>query len=144
MSESSDGLSFEALLAAELPKLKAAALKQVRPEGEVFFQEGDVGDGMYLIESGAVEIAAEVGNGQHRMLTMLRAGAVFGEMAVLDNQPRSAMAIASLVTLMVRSRSRLTRYTNAAKKKLRATMLGRPSSRAQARALSVSAAARSR
>jgi signal transduction histidine kinase len=60
----------------------------------VIFQEGNPGDGMYLVRSGAVQISALVGKDQRQVLTQLPPGEIFGEMAVLDDQPRSASASA--------------------------------------------------
>lgn len=65
--------------------------------GEVIFAAGDTGDGFYLVESGTVQISAVVGNGQSRVLATIGAGDFFGEMAVLDDAPRSATAKAETV-----------------------------------------------
>ncbi len=61
-------------------------------EGDVIFSAGDSGDGFYLLESGRVQISAVVGNGQSRTLATIGPGDFFGEMAVLDDAPRSATA----------------------------------------------------
>ncbi len=63
-------------------------------EGEVVFSEGDLGLGMYVIQSGEVEIRKRIG-GQDRVLSVLGKGDFFGEMALLeDDEPRSATAVA--------------------------------------------------
>ena len=60
--------------------------------GEAIFREGDTGSVMYIIESGSVDIVrAERGK---EPLSTLEAGDFFGEMAVLEDQPRFATAIA--------------------------------------------------
>jgi len=59
--------------------------------GEVLFEEGEVGDRAYLIKSGEVEILYKVGNGE-RILARLGRGEIFGEMSVIDSQPRMASA----------------------------------------------------
>ena len=56
---------------------------------EVIFREGDPGDKMYLIQSGAVEISKVLG-GEETVLAVLGPGEFFGEMALIDPQPRSA------------------------------------------------------
>ncbi|WP_207457597.1 EAL domain-containing protein [Azospirillum sp. SYSU D00513] len=59
--------------------------------GALVFSEGERGDRAYLIRSGLVEILAERG-GQPVVLARLGPGELFGEMAVIDDQPRSATA----------------------------------------------------
>jgi signal transduction histidine kinase len=86
--------SFSELLAAELHILKQAGEPRSVRAGEVIFTEGDPGNGMYVIEQGRVEIAARVNDDERRVLARLEPGAIFGEMAVLDGQPRSATATA--------------------------------------------------
>lgn len=60
---------------------------------ETLFREGDEGDEMYLIKSGEIKITTEV-EGKEKTLAVLNEGAFFGEMALIDNRPRSASAIA--------------------------------------------------
>ncbi len=62
------------------------------PEGAVVFEEGDPGSRMYVIQSGEVRIVKRVGT-RDIMLARLGAGEAFGEMALLEGQPRSATAI---------------------------------------------------
>src|SRR5262249_23236033 len=53
---------------------------------------GDDGDAMYLIEEGRVRICVRTKDGHEVTLTELQRGDFFGEMALLDGQPRSADA----------------------------------------------------
>jgi CRP-like cAMP-binding protein len=55
--------------------------------GEVIFSEGDKGDNMYVIRSGEVEIERD-----GKIVEMLSAGGIFGEMALIDGSPRAATA----------------------------------------------------
>lgn len=58
--------------------------------GEVIFREGDASDGhMYAVIEGEVEITRG-----DRTLELVPAGGVFGEMALIDQQPRAATALA--------------------------------------------------
>lgn len=59
--------------------------------GEVLFRGGDVGDTMYVIQSGRVRITKEV-SGEVKTLAVLGAGEFFGEMAILNDKPRTATA----------------------------------------------------
>ncbi|MEO8189616.1 MAG: cyclic nucleotide-binding domain-containing protein [Acidobacteriota bacterium] len=57
--------------------------------GETILREGDTGREMYIVEQGRVEVVhGESGN--ERQLGVLEAGDFFGEMAILDDQPRGA------------------------------------------------------
>jgi CRP-like cAMP-binding protein len=57
--------------------------------GQVIFERGDPSDYMYGIMEGQVDI--RVGD---RILETISAGSVFGEMALIDDEPRSATAVA--------------------------------------------------
>ena len=57
--------------------------------GSVIFREGEAADRLFVIKSGEVRI--QIGN---RSITELSAGDIFGEMALIDNEPRSATAVA--------------------------------------------------
>jgi CRP/FNR family cyclic AMP-dependent transcriptional regulator len=59
------------------------------PAGAVIFKEGDKPDGVYFVLSGGVEISRTEG-GHKVALAKLGPDAVFGEMALIDSQPRSA------------------------------------------------------
>ena len=59
------------------------------PAGQAIFSEGQPGDFMYAVIAGEVDIER---HGRH--LATIPAGGVFGEMALIDQQPRSASAIA--------------------------------------------------
>jgi CRP-like cAMP-binding protein len=61
------------------------------PAGTVLFREGDEGNDMYVIQSGRVEISRTIGESQ-RTLAILPPGEFFGEMAIVNDRPRSATA----------------------------------------------------
>ena len=85
---------FRHLPAAELKQAQAAAREIRVHAGREIFKEGDPGDGVYVVKSGAVEITAKVGPTQRHSISRVQPGDFFGEMAVLDSQPRSASAVA--------------------------------------------------
>ncbi len=57
---------------------------------EVLFHAGDSGDGCYLLRSGVVKAAVIARDGQERLLAVLGPGALIGELALIDDEPRSA------------------------------------------------------
>ncbi|MEP6685758.1 MAG: ATP-binding protein [Verrucomicrobiota bacterium] len=69
-------------------------------EGEVIFREGDPGDSLYLVGQGKVKISKAGRGGEQETLGFVRSGSFFGEMALLDAQPRSAMATAVEPTVL--------------------------------------------
>jgi len=85
--------------AVELEALRKAAQIRQFAGGERIFAEGQAGDGIYIIESGRVQISALIDQEQRRILSRLGPGEFFGEMAVLDNEPRSASATAEEPTV---------------------------------------------
>jgi CRP-like cAMP-binding protein len=75
------------------PELSAAEIYgRDFPAGAVLFEEGDPGSRMYVIQSGAVRIVKRVGS-REITLARLGPGEAFGEMALLEGQPRSATAV---------------------------------------------------
>jgi CRP-like cAMP-binding protein len=77
--------------------IDAARLIDLAPD-EVLFRQGDPGDALYVVESGEVVAMAEQ---PKRALARLGDGAVFGEMALLTDQPRSATIVAAAATRLV-------------------------------------------
>lgn len=83
-------------------------LKQIRKQvdvlefksGEVVFHEGDPGDSLYLVGEGSVKISKEDRGGREQILDYIKPGNFFGEMALLEGKPRSAMATAAEPTLL--------------------------------------------
>jgi signal transduction histidine kinase len=82
------------LAPAEIQALMRIAQLRVFPAGEAVFKQGDQGDGVYFVTSGLVQISTLVGESERRVLTRFEPGDYFGEMAVVDNEPRSATASA--------------------------------------------------
>ncbi len=70
--------------------------RQTYAAGDVIFREGDTGDCAYLIESGAVDLHVRGG-----LLATLAANAIFGEMALIDGEPRMATATSTAKTTVI-------------------------------------------
>lgn len=64
--------------------------------GQKIFSEGDPGNRLYIISEGEVRISRNVPGSGEEALTVLKAGACFGEMAVFDRSERSTDAIANV------------------------------------------------
>ncbi len=83
VSDTADTPHFERLLEAY------AAPVWLAP-GDILFEEGDSGDAMYVVRSGALEVSVTSEDGRKLVLDMIRDGAVFGEIALFDPGPRTA------------------------------------------------------
>jgi CRP/FNR family cyclic AMP-dependent transcriptional regulator len=66
---------------------------------QVIFKEGSNGDWIYVVEEGEVEISKNVDD-QRIVIETLKEGDIFGEMAYIDKEPRSATAIAKGATVV--------------------------------------------
>jgi len=85
---------FSQLSPADLEVLRSLVRERTYEAGQEIFREGAEGDGIYLVKEGTVEISAQVARGPRRVFSRIAAGEIFGEMAVLDAEPRSASATA--------------------------------------------------
>ena len=68
--------------------------RKVYYRDQIVFREGEPGDCAYLIERGAIQITKTTPDGKEIELGRLGPGAIFGEMAMIDMQPRMAKATA--------------------------------------------------
>lgn len=62
--------------------------------GEVIMHQGDPGDSLHIVAAGAVKILLPSTEGEEAIIATLRAGDFFGELSLLDGEPRSATAVA--------------------------------------------------
>jgi len=76
-------LDFQLLAKAGFPPAKFKA-------GEIIFSAGDKGDKMYVIRNDEVEVERD-----GKIVELLSAGGIFGEMALIDGEPRAATARAT-------------------------------------------------
>jgi signal transduction histidine kinase len=85
---------FRSLNREDLKTLRLIAQERHLTPGQEIFREGDPGDGVYFVKDGLVEISSLVGNGKRHVFSRLGDSEIFGEMAVLEQRPRSATATA--------------------------------------------------
>ncbi len=85
---------FSNLSEAHLSSIAEFCVERSFREGGVIIKQGNSGIGLYVICSGKVKIVKETAGGEKLDIAELGPGDFFGEMAVLDNAPRSADVIA--------------------------------------------------
>ena len=78
------------LPASMLDKLTSAAIEHSLHADALLFQHGDLADGLYILLEGRVSVFRAGPDGNDVELAIQEAGSLLGEMALLDNQPRSA------------------------------------------------------
>jgi CRP/FNR family transcriptional regulator, cyclic AMP receptor protein len=74
----------------ELDAVRALATEKNYPKNAVVLTEGEMGDSLYMIQGGKVKVFIGDENGREIILKILGPGAFFGEMSMIDKQPRSA------------------------------------------------------
>jgi len=84
--------AFSGLSARELKEVAAIVHKREYRAGEPVFAQGDPGLGMYIIQEGEVSISISGKEDGDRELAVLTDGDFFGELALIDESPRSANA----------------------------------------------------
>jgi len=92
---------FAGLEEADLESLITVATRRKFPKDGVVFFENDIGEALFMILSGRVKVTILSDDGREIILAMLSDGDFFGEMSLLDDEPRSATAIALKDTDMV-------------------------------------------
>ena len=94
--------------------------RKVFPPGALIFAEGDAGAEAYVVEYGRVAVFKTVQEKRISLGTVLQGG-IFGEMALIDDQPRMASAVAEEETAcVVIGKERLTEQLEKAPKGVRA------------------------
>jgi len=83
---------FQNLSIEELHRIAQITETEHYDDEEYIFRQGDPGNYAYLIVSGKVELFFESGDGGSQVIMTFGEGSCFGEMALLDGQPRSAGA----------------------------------------------------
>lgn len=66
------------------------------PAGEVIFEQGEQGDGMYVVRDGSVDL-----KDGDRLIETVASPGLFGEMALIEDAPRSLTAVAATDVVLV-------------------------------------------
>jgi CRP-like cAMP-binding protein len=77
----------------QLARVADVAQTRTVSKDKVIFHAGDMADAVYIVSSGKVKIVTTSTDGKEFILTVLGAGQVFGEMALVEEAPRSASVI---------------------------------------------------
>jgi CRP-like cAMP-binding protein len=86
---------FSELSDEDIQSLARLATRRRYPKDTVVFFENEEGDFFFMIVEGRIKVSILGDDGREVILSMLGPGDFFGEMALLDNEPRSATAIAA-------------------------------------------------
>lgn len=81
---------FAGLDDEQLEQLSSVSVKKSYPKNTVILCEGDKSDSLYIIVSGRIKVLIGDEEGKEVILSMLGPGEFFGEMALIDDHPRSA------------------------------------------------------
>lgn len=90
----SKSMLFSGINERHLTRLASVGAEETYKKGDYVFRQDESGNTFYLILEGAVRISREVPGMGEEALAVLRPGAAFGEMALIEDIPRSADAIA--------------------------------------------------
>lgn len=83
-----------------LARLAVRLFEKAYAPTEVVFSEGDPGKGLFVVLDGEIEIVKETVQGPQRIVTF-GPGTAFGELALIDDLPRSASAVATVPTRLL-------------------------------------------
>ena len=85
---------FSHLSDADITRLAESARERNYPKNSVILFEDDPGDALYIVSTGQVKVVLIGEDGREVILSVLGDGDFFGEMALIDDEPRSAHVIA--------------------------------------------------
>jgi CRP/FNR family cyclic AMP-dependent transcriptional regulator len=74
----------------EVDVVRSLSIEKNYPKNAVVLTEGEIGDSLYMVEAGRVKVFIGDEDGREIILKLLGPGHFFGEMAMIDQQPRSA------------------------------------------------------
>lgn len=78
----------------DLDHMLGYAVETHYPAGAAIFRKGDLGQSLVIIVEGQVKISVMASDGREAVLAVLEVGDILGEMAIIENKPRSADATA--------------------------------------------------
>src|SRR4051812_38554678 len=73
-----------------LAHLGSASRRRSYRRGEVIFHQGDPGDALHFLTHGRVKVVLDAETGEEAVIAILGPGDCFGELALIDGEPRSA------------------------------------------------------
>lgn len=85
---------FKSLGAAEVANFATLAREKSYPRGSVILFEDDPGDSLFVVRDGRVKVVLVAEDGREVILGILGVGEHFGELSLIDDQPRSAHVVA--------------------------------------------------
>jgi CRP-like cAMP-binding protein len=85
---------FNDLSEAELARFAEVTREREYPRNSVILFEDDPGDALYIVSAGQVKVVLIGEDGREVILSVLGDGDFFGEMSLIDDEPRSAHVIA--------------------------------------------------
>jgi CRP/FNR family cyclic AMP-dependent transcriptional regulator len=92
---------FSCLSESDLADIEKVAVRKTFPKNTILLSEGDSTDALYVICEGKVKVTIDDNEGKEIILSMLGPGEYFGEMALLDDEPRSASVTTKETTQML-------------------------------------------
>ena len=84
---------FSGLTEDQLASITAISTKRSYPKNTIIINEGDETDSLYLILSGKVKVMLSDEDGKEIIITLLEPSDYFGELALIDDEPRSARVV---------------------------------------------------
>lgn len=85
---------FRSLAPAEVANFATMAREKAYPKGSVILFEDDPGDSLFVVRDGRVKVVLVAEDGREVILGILGVGEHFGELSLIDDQPRSAHVVA--------------------------------------------------
>jgi CRP-like cAMP-binding protein len=92
---------FREIAEADRMALAQRLREQTLKKGQALFREGDAGEEMFLVRSGAIIVSKAVTGRVEQVLARMGPGDFFGEMSLLDHAPRSATIQADSDTMLL-------------------------------------------